>query len=139
MATSRPRPRPAAGFGRTIRNFVLFLLLIVLVSATLAVGLVYWEITATMPPVGQLAQYRPPVATQVLADDGTVVGEFYFEKRYLVPIERIPTLVRNAFIAAEDDGLYRHGAVDPISILRASINNLVAGSKVQGGSTITQQ
>jgi penicillin-binding protein 1A len=139
MATSRPRPRPAAGFGRTIRNFVLFLLLIVLVSAALAVGLVYWEITATMPPVGQLAQYRPPVATQVLADDGTVVGEFYFEKRYLVPIERIPTLVRNAFIAAEDDGFYRHGGVDPISILRASINNLMAGSKVQGGSTITQQ
>jgi penicillin-binding protein 1A len=139
MASSRPRPRRAAGFGRTIRNFVLFLLLIVLVAAGITVGLVYWEITTNMPPVDQLAQYRPPVATQVLADDGTVVGEFYFEKRYLVTIERIPALVRNAFIAAEDDGFYRHGGVDPISILRASINNLVAGGKVQGGSTITQQ
>ena len=56
-----------------------------------------------------------------------------------MPIDRIPVFVRNAFIAAEDDGFYRHGGVDPISILRALINNVVAGGKVQGGSTITQQ
>ena len=139
MASSRPRPRRAAGFGRTVRNFVIFLLLIVVVSAGIAIGLVYWEITTNLPPVDKLAQYRPPVATQVLADDGTVVGEFYFEKRYLVPIERIPVLLRNAFLAAEDDSFYRHGGVDPVSMLRALINNVVAGGKVQGGSTITQQ
>jgi len=139
MASPRTRPRRAAGFGRTLRNFVVYLLLVVLLSAGLAVGLVYWEITSSLPPVDKLAQYRPPVATQVLADDGTVVGEFYFEKRYLVPIDRIPLMVRNAFMAAEDDSFYRHGGVDPISILRALVNNVVAGGKVQGGSTITQQ
>ena len=110
-----------------------------LLSGAAALGLVYWEITSSLPPVEKLAQYRPPVATQVLADDGTVVGEFYFEKRYLLPIERIPLMVRNAFIAAEDDGFYHHSGVDPLSILRALINNAVAGGKVQGGSTITQQ
>jgi len=104
-----------------------------------ALGLVYWEITTSLPPVDKLAQYRPPVATQVLADDGTLIGEFYFEKRYLVPIQRIPAVVRDAFIAAEDDGFYHHGGVDPLSILRAFVNNAVAGGKVQGGSTITQQ
>jgi penicillin-binding protein 1A len=139
MASPRPHPRRAAGFGRTLRNFALFLLLIVLLFAGIAIGLLYWEITTNLPPVQKLAQYRPPVATQVLADDGTVVGEFYFEKRYLVPIDRIPVLVRNAFLAAEDDSFYRHGGVDPISILRAFVNNAVAGGKVQGGSTITQQ
>ena len=108
-------------------------------SGAIAVGLVYWEITANLPPLDKIAQYHPPVATQVLADDGTVIGEFYFEKRYLVPIDRIPAVVRHAFIAAEDDGFYRHGGVDPFSILRALINNVAAGGKVQGGSTITQQ
>ena len=139
MASPRTRPRRAAGFGRTLRNFVLYLVVIILLSAGIAIGLVYWEITTDLPPVDKLAQYRPPVATQVLADDGTVVGEFYFEKRYLVPIDRIPVLVRNAFLAAEDDGFYRHHGVDPIGILRALINNAAAGGKVQGGSTITQQ
>jgi penicillin-binding protein 1A len=139
MAHPRPRPRRAAGFGRTLRNCALFLLLICLLSVGIAVGLVYWEITTNLPSVDKLAQYRPAVATQVLADDDTVVGEFYFEKRYLVSIDRIPVLVRNAFLAAEDDSFYRHGGVDPISILRAFINNAVAGGKVQGGSTITQQ
>jgi penicillin-binding protein 1A len=117
----------------------LFVLFVLALSGAAAVGLVYWEIAANLPPLDKIAQYHPPVATQVLADDGTVIGEFYFEKRYLVPIDRIPVLVRNAFIAAEDDGFYRHGGVDPLSILRALINNVAAGGKVQGGSTITQQ
>ena len=138
--TQRPsRPRRAAGFMKTVKHFFVFLGVMLLLSSAAALALVYWEITSSLPPVEKLAQYRPPVATQVLADDGTVVGEFYFEKRYLVPIERIPPMVRNAFIAAEDDGFYHHGGVNPISILRALINNAVAGGKVQGGSTITQQ
>lgn len=139
MANSRSRPRRAVGFGRTVRNLVLFLLLMVLLSGAVALGLVYWELTANLPSVEKLSQYRPPIATQVLADDGTVVGEFYFEKRYLLPIQRIPALVRNAFIAAEDDTFYQHGGINPLSIVRALVNDVVAGGKVQGGSTITQQ
>ncbi|MFQ5665083.1 MAG: penicillin-binding protein 1A [Candidatus Binatia bacterium] len=139
MAGARPRPRRAAGLGRTMRHLLIFLLLLLLVAGATAVGLVYWDITSNLPPVEKLAQYRPPVATQVLADDGSVIGEFYFEKRYLVPIDRIPVVVRNAFIAAEDDGFYRHSGVEPLSVIRALINNFIAGGKVQGGSTITQQ
>jgi penicillin-binding protein 1A len=139
MASPRSRPRRAAGFGRTVRNFLLFLVVVVVLAAGAAGSLIYWEVTTSLPPLDKLAQYRPPVATQLLADDGTVIGEFYFEKRYLVPIERVPERVRKAFLAAEDDGFYRHGGVDPLSIVRAFINNAVAGGKVQGGSTITQQ
>jgi len=139
MTQPRSRPRREAGFGRTVRNLVLVLLFAVLVASAVALGLLYWELTANLPAVEKLSQYRPPVATQVLADDGTVVGEFYFEKRYLVPIERIPVMVRNAFIAAEDDAFYRHPGINPMSIARAVFNDLVAGGKIQGGSTITQQ
>jgi penicillin-binding protein 1A len=135
----RTRPHRAAGFRRTLRNLLLVLVTALVVSVAAGLALVYWDISTSLPPVDKLAQYRPPVATQVLADDGTVVGEFYFEKRYLVPIAQIPAVVRNAFIAAEDDGFYHHGGVDPLSIVRAFINNAVAGGKVQGGSTITQQ
>lgn len=139
MARQRTRPKRRGGFGRTLRNFLIFLFLISVVSVTLALGLVYWEITSGLPPIDQLAQYRPAMATQILADDGSVIGEFYYEKRYVVPIDRIPHHVRDAFIAAEDAAFYTHKGVDPVGILRAFRNNLVAGSTVQGGSTITQQ
>jgi penicillin-binding protein 1A len=54
-------------------------------------------------------------------------------------LDRIPEHVRQAFIAAEDDAFYRHKGIDATGILRAFLNNLLAGGKVQGGSTITQQ
>jgi penicillin-binding protein 1A len=139
MTNRRTRPRRPAGIGRTIRNLLTVLLAMLVLAGATAVALVYWEITTNLPPVDRLAQYRPPIATQVLAEDGTVIGEFYLEKRYLMPVDRIPAAVRNAFIAAEDDAFYQHRGVDPVSVLRALINNLVAGGKVQGGSTITQQ
>ena len=66
--------------------------LLVLAGAA-AAALLYSEINAALPPLCQLDDYRPPTVTQVLADDGTVIGEFFLEKRYVVPIERIPARV----------------------------------------------
>ncbi|MGH7818441.1 MAG: transglycosylase domain-containing protein, partial [Candidatus Binatia bacterium] len=86
-----------------------------------------------------LSSYEPPVASQVYSADGTLIGEFYFEKRYLVPLEEIPVVVRRAFLAAEDATFYEHHGVDAMSIVRAFLNNLIAGEVTQGGSTITQQ
>jgi len=139
MARKRSRPNPGSGFGRTLRQFFLFLVVLGFVSTGLALVLIYREITQDLPPLDQLVEYRPAMATQILADDGTVIGEFFYEKRYVVPIERVPEHVRNAFIAAEDASFYVHKGIDPIGIARAFLNNLAAGSTVQGGSTITQQ
>ncbi|TFH21085.1 MAG: PBP1A family penicillin-binding protein, partial [Myxococcales bacterium] len=96
----------------------------------------YWT---QLPPLGRLLRYDPPVATTVYADDGQMVGQFFFEKRYLTPIEKIPEIVRHAFVAAEDSEFYRHKGVDLRGIIRAFIANMRAGGVVQGGSTITQQ
>src|SRR5690242_16913308 len=113
------------------------------VAGTLAVGtvaFVLWrEITAELPPVDQILHYRPPVTTRIYADDGTLVGEFYVERRYLVPLDTIPQHVRLAFLAAEDADFYRHRGVDPTGIVRALLANVLHGQVVQGGSTITQQ
>src|SRR5881296_4541660 len=113
------------------------------VAAVLAAGVaafvVYREVTADLPPVDQLLKYQPPVATRIFADDGTLIGEFYVERRYLVPLATIPPHVRLAFLAAEDADFYRHHGVNPLSILRAFVANLLHHQVVQGGSTITQQ
>ena len=87
----------------------------------------------------QLAAYRPAVASQVYAANGELIGEFFLEKRYLVPLDKIPLLVRQAFVAAEDSNFYLHHGIDLSGIVRAFLNNVFAGEVVQGGSTITQQ
>ena len=116
----------------------------VMLSLVCAIGGVvvlatYDEMTSEMPPIERLLQYEPPVATRVFAGDGALVEEFFRERRYLVPIAKIPPLVRNAFLASEDADFYGHSGVDFIGIARAFAANLSAGSVVQGGSTITQQ
>lgn len=123
------------------RLFKIFLLTFTLV--TVIAGLVFvavWrELTMDLPPVAELLDYRPPTATRVYAADGTQIGEFYVERRYLVPIDQVPNHVRLAFLAAEDAEFYQHSGVNPMSIGRAVLANLERGEIVQGASTITQQ
>ena len=135
MASRRTRRRPFL----VVRRLFVGAVVVAIIVAGAAGAFVYREITSDLPPIEAAVQYQPPVTTQILADDGTVIGEFYSQKRYLVPLDRIPQHVRQAFIAAEDDAFYRHGGIDAIGIVRAFLNNLLAGGKVQGGSTITQQ
>ena len=96
----------------------------------------YW---LRLPPINKLLTYDPPVATRVYADDGQLVSEFFFEKRYLTPIDKMPLVVRAAFVAAEDSKFYEHPGIDVEGITRAFFVNVRAGDVVQGGSTITQQ
>ncbi len=123
---------------------VLKWLVVLAITVATSVGAVillaaYEELTATLPPLDRLLEYDPPVATRVYADDNTLIEEFFRERRYRVPIEQIPPLVRNAFLAAEDSDFFAHRGVDFVGIARAAAANLRAGDVVQGASTITQQ
>jgi penicillin-binding protein 1A len=139
MARARGKRSRLASLARALRRLLLALLILGTLAAAAAAALVYSELTAALPSVERLAQHHLPTATQVLADDGTLIGEFFVQKRYVVPIDRIPAVVRNAFVAAEDAGFYRHAGVDVVSIGRAFINNALGTGPLQGGSTITQQ
>ena len=135
MAPRRTRRRPFL----VARRLLVGAVVVALIVGGAVGAFIYREITSDLPSIDAAVQYQPPVTTQILANDGTVIGEFYSQKRYMVPFDRIPQHVRQAFIAAEDDAFYRHKGIDAIGILRAVLNNILAGGKVQGGSTITQQ
>lgn len=107
-------------------------------AAGLAAMLVVWA-SHDLPSFTRIADYRPPLVTTVYARDGSVMGYFYREKRFLAPLDKMSPRVPQAFLAAEDDGFYRHEGIDPIAIFRAFLKNMQAGSIKQGGSTITQQ
>ncbi|MFH2093058.1 MAG: PBP1A family penicillin-binding protein [Pseudomonadota bacterium] len=117
--------------------FILFTFSVLLGCAGLA-GL-YYYLSQDLPKINTLGDYRPATVTSVFSDDGRKIGEFYEERRIVIPLAEMPDNLKNAFIAAEDSRFREHPGIDIVSIFRASFKNLKAGSIVQGASTITQQ
>src|SRR3990172_4564751 len=101
-------------------------------------GLVYWTVS-DLPKVNTIEEYIPVESSKVYSSDSRVLAEFYYERRTFVPHYKIPDHVKKAFIAIEDIRFYSHPGVDFIGTLRALLQDIKAGSMVQGGSTITQQ
>jgi penicillin-binding protein 1C len=60
-------------------------------------------------------------------------------RREFIGLEEIPGEVKAVFIQAEDRRFYTHPGVDPAAIVRAFFQNLRAGRRVSGASTITMQ
>ncbi len=125
-----------------MKPFFKYLLYALLGLPLLGVGCLvgaYYYVSATLPQVETLSDYQPPVITRIYADDGTIIAEYSRERRILVPYEKIPKQLVQAFVAAEDANFFKHQGLDFQSILRAALKNLKAGGISQGGSTITQQ
>jgi len=99
----------------------------------------YFYLTRDLPRLARIEDYTPAAVSRVLARDGTLIAEFYSERRYPAKLQEVPDIVRKAFLAAEDASFYSHHGVDPVSILRAVVKNMQSGNAKQGASTITQQ
>ncbi|MDR1694574.1 MAG: penicillin-binding protein 1A [Lactobacillaceae bacterium] len=104
--------------------------------------IVLWRFTSELPEIKQLSTYEPPVTTRFYAGDGQLLMEYANEKRIFVPENKIPDLLKKAFIAAEDQRFYNHGGIDYMGIGRAvlaNLKNIGRGRRPTGASTITQQ
>jgi penicillin-binding protein 1A len=111
------------------------------VGVAAAAGLL-WHFSKDLPDYSQLQDYEPPVMTRVHASDGQLLAEYAKERRLYIPIQAVPKLVINAFMAAEDKNFYEHGGIDFTGIARAAVNyaqSYGSGRRPQGASTITQQ
>lgn len=114
-------------------------LIVVFVLLT-SIGVSLWYMwSSNLPYIGTLKDYSPPIITEVFADDGQRIGQFWEERRILVPVSQISPHIINAFVAAEDARFFKHQGIDVLGIIRALIKNIKAGRIEQGGSTITQQ
>ncbi len=95
----------------------------------------YNKTLADLPSSVDLASLKPPGVSAVLDSS----GERFRQRRAWIPIDQIPPLVQQAFIAAEDKRFYEHNGVDERALVRAFIANFARAGRLQGGSTITQQ
>jgi penicillin-binding protein 1A len=134
----RARRQPGAKLGRLVK-WSLIMAVVLMFMATAALVGIYFYLSDGLPKITSLTDYHPSIITTVYSDDNRKIAEFYKERRIVVPLEKIPIQLQQAFIAAEDARFYKHQGIDFLSIVRAFIKNLKAGAIVQGGSTITQQ
>ncbi len=87
---------------------------------------------------GELA-YDPSVSTKIYDCNGDLISELFEENRTVAEHGTIPDIVKQAFLAAEDQNFYLHSGFDLPGIIRAIVVDILSGDIRQGGSTITQQ
>ena len=105
-----------------------------------SLGLIIFSVIySQLPPIDSLTEYKPKVPLRVWSADGTLIGEYGEERRDFVHLDEIPSFVKNAVLAAEDNGFYEHSGIEFMGIARAALSNLLTGRRGQGGSTITMQ
>jgi penicillin-binding protein 1A len=111
------------------------------VAAFLAV--VVWDTSKGLPDYTQLAQYEPPVMTRIHAADGSLLAEYYDQRRQFVPISAVPRRLVEAFVSAEDKTFFEHGGLDWQGIAVAGYRyfqvKMTGKGQIVGASTITQQ
>lgn len=123
---------------RLLLTCLIFGLLLAAIGAAVSAAVYMWAVQ-DLPNYKKVADYRPPLVTTVYARDGSIMGYFYNQRRFLVPLNSIPQHVINAFLASEDSSFYSHKGINPTAIVRAALSNLKSGEKTEGASTITQQ
>jgi penicillin-binding protein 1A len=117
---------------------LIILAVLIIVGAGGGVGMI-WYFTRDLPSIDSLREYQPSLVTKIYGDDHQLIGQFYIERRVLVPLSQMPQDLLHAIIAVEDSRFYEHRGVDPLGILRALVTNIENFRLRQGASTITQQ
>ncbi len=128
------KKKKGSGIKRSVRilwiTFFVVLGLGILVIVAADLGLL-----GKMPSIEELQNPSASLASQVYADDGTLMGKYYLQDRVNVKYSDISKYVVEALVATEDERFYDHDGIDPRSLARALFSLGGEG----GASTITMQ
>ena len=91
------------------------------------------------PSVERLRSYRPPEPPRIHDADGDLAGQLSGPRRIVVPLDSMSELLRDGYVAVEDQRFYEHGGVDLKGAFRALLTNIRAGGIAEGASTIPMQ
>ncbi len=131
-------------FWRTRPRLRRAVLLATTFAITFIVGFAYAAWTrvcrgGACPDPRRLEVFTPSQTSKLYAADGRFIAELGLERRTLVRLGEIPSVVRNAFIITEDKRFYEHAGIDWVRVLGAAAHNIAAGGYAQGFSTLTMQ
>jgi penicillin-binding protein 1A len=116
---------------------VIFLTLGLAVAAT---GyFIYRHIASDLPDIKSLHHVQYQIPLSIYSKDKLLIAQFGEKKRIPFTMSEVPEQLVKAFLAAEDDSFFDHPGVDINGLLRAGLQLVLTGKKMQGGSTITMQ
>jgi penicillin-binding protein 1A len=99
----------------------------------------YLYLQPSLPTVEAMRIGTLPVPLQVLTRSGDLIAQIGEKRRVLVRYDDIPALVREAFVAAEDQRFFTHHGFDYSGVLRAALVDVFSLRLSQGASTISMQ
>ena len=107
---------------------------IIIISATVLVAITAWF----MVP---LKLFNKPLSTVVQDRNGLLLGAVTAsdDQWRFPPLDTIPYKFATSIITFEDKRFYSHFGIDPISLVRAIIQDVTAKKIVSGASTISMQ
>ena len=91
-----------------------------------------------LPTFEQLENPKNSLATEIISEDGMVLGKYFYENRSNIKYEDLPQNLINALIATEDVRFRSHTGIDVRALARA-VKGQLLGQDSGGASTITQQ
>jgi len=95
----------------------------------------YFGLFGKLPSLQELENPQANLASEIYANDGTLMGKIYTENRSPADFNNISSHVIDALVSTEDIRFYEHSGIDAIAIGRA----IKGFGREGGGSTITQQ
>jgi penicillin-binding protein 2A len=131
--------RPRKGGGRRGWLWLFFIALLGVVCAIIAYLLVILNGERILSQ--NLNKLNLDQASVIVDSNNKPVAKLYYAEsnREYAPINEIPKLLQEAFVATEDKRFYEHGGVDLFGIGRALVKDILSRSAAEGASTITQQ
>lgn len=92
-----------------------------------------------MPTFEDLENPENNLASQVISQDGELLGKYYYQNRSYVEFRELSPNIVNALIATEDIRFHQHSGIDAKGLARVAFKTILLGKSSGGGSTITQQ
>jgi len=114
---------------------------IVVLGLLAAFFLILFYIFYNLPNPYKLRDFQAtPLSTQIFDRNGKLLYDIYKEQnRTPVKLKDLPKYITEATIAIEDKDFYRHQGVSLLGGILRAIKDTFLTTRVQGGSTITQQ
>jgi 1A family penicillin-binding protein len=96
-------------------------------------------LTVTVAGMGDIPDVDTPLTSTFYDRNAEVLTTRFEQNRFEVPLDAVPDILSQAFVAVEDHRFYSHHGIDIQGLSRAVVRNIRERRFAEGGSTITQQ
>ena len=123
-----------------INKYLLWLFILSpFISLFCLIQLTALEVFGDLPTIVQLENPKSNLATEIISEDGVVLGKYFFENRSKATRSELPKNLVEALLSTEDIRFKEHSGIDGRALLRAVFGAITGKRGAGGASTITQQ